>query len=76
MLTKGDWIQLPNGQKGTVQGWAVEKGILSRGKPYQRTSRKQAIASGSPLVEVCIGATAETEFWPLDALVYISPPSA
>ena len=54
MLEKGDKVILPNGQWGSIQGWAIEQSIKNypQQKPYKKTSRKQALASNAPMVEV------------------------
>lgn len=71
MLEKGDKVILPNGNWASVQGWAIEQSIANHTKPYKKTSRKQALASGYPLIEVwnmTKRSSEPTEFWPLDAV--------
>ncbi|KKM82592.1 hypothetical protein LCGC14_1318000 [marine sediment metagenome] len=73
MLEKGDNVILPNDQRGAVQGWAIEQSIADYPKrnPYKRVSRKKALDSDAPLVEIWNMAkhsSEPNEFWPLDAI--------
>lgn len=73
MLEKGDKVILPNGNWASVQGWGIEQSIAGfpNRKPYKRTSRKLALASGNPLVEIwnmTKHSSEPTEFWPLSAV--------
>lgn len=74
MLQLGDNVILPDNRLASVQGWAIEKGLLDKGKPYRQTSRRKALASGNPLVKVWASATDTIEYWPLGAVVYVSAP--
>ncbi len=73
MLQKGDNVILPNGNLGAVQGWAIEQSIIGYPKRrlYKRTSRKKALGSNIPLVEIWNMAkhsSEPNEFWPLGAI--------
>ena len=73
MLEKGDKVILPNGNWASIQGWAIEQSIARYPgqKPYKKTSRKQALASDAPMVEVwnmTKHSSEPTEFWLLSAI--------
>lgn len=73
MLQKGDNVILLNGQRGSVQGWAIEQTIVDypKRKPYKRASRRKSLASDAPLVEIwnmTKHSSEPNEFWPLEAI--------
>lgn len=53
---------------GYIQRWGIERGVNRQGlHPVKPTSRKQAMNSSLPMVEVWFPKADVYEWWPLDA---------
>lgn len=74
MLGIGDWVETPDGEKGAVQKWAARIPLGFSGRSYRFTSRKQAVASGEPFVEIWIPGYGK-QIWLANRLKKVSSPS-
>ena len=74
MLGIGDWVETPKGKRGAIQKWAVRIPMGLSGRPYKYTSRKKAVASGEPFIEIWIPEHGK-EVWLANTLKKVSAPS-